>query len=87
MKTIKDLTGWGGYSDGFSYLKSNGYHLHGIKFTDVCGISYWRWYESRSEIPPQSSLLWNDKNAFGRKLETKYYLTKADLINDRMVKI
>lgn len=86
MKTIKDLTGWGGYSDVFSYMKSNGKYLHGIKFTDVCGISYWRYYESRMGGTP-NMLLMRDKNPRGRKLETKYYLTKAELLNDRMVKI
>lgn len=83
-KGIKDLKGWGIYTD--NYCKQVGkVWVHISKFNDESGISYWRWFTSVNRWPEDCGLLWRDKNRAGRKLDTKYFLSRDECLQHALL--
>ena len=77
--SIKDLTGWGTYTDNYVF-KYNGKWIHTIKYNDNCGFSFWKFYTSPNRTNRDEHCLWRGKNSRGRKLETRYFITRDEAV-------
>lgn len=76
MSKIKQLTGWGLYENK-KVVEFKDWYIHTVKFTDECGLSYYKYCNCRSTYNCRI-MPWKDKNSRGRKFETRCFTTEKE---------